>query len=676
MGVGEITMTNRTRQWFKILCAFVWTVLAAGSFVKHFPVVHAVEIALNGTMLAILSLFFIAFGRRVLRHFHFSFASFTEECCFAFGVGTGVIILLVIALAAIQLLYEMLIVALILLLFALVYQDARYICVTWYERCITFYRKKTSFEEMIFLVLIGVAGVATFLAAATPPFFYDALAYHVALPSKYLLRHGFHDLPHFHPAGYPANISMLFVVTLSFAGGMLTKLLSWSFAPLTALAVYAFAKSRWNSRIALSSAAILLLAPVTLITSTLTTIDLAVMFYSFLCFAALFAWFEQARKEWFGLAVIFCSLAAGAKYTALVTTFAPAVLMLFIHTYFVKRRSFLSAVRNVVIFTSLIGIGMSPWFIKNMVYTGNPLYPLFHASFEQAAPIAEYQQIFLQEGQRLEQGIAFLVRWLQSPWSVTMSVSGAAGKSGVLFLLCLPGILWMSKGNAFMRNSVIMAGSSFGLWFLLLPRMLRFVLPVFPLLSLASAYALWQLSSSILTKRLIFGGATVILLYQFMLFGVEQATILHPFGYLFGNQPTTTFLLQHGINYYPVIEYINAETPIDAKILFVGELRGYYCQRDYIIHHVIENEHDALRQLILESQNITDLMGRLRERGITHILINHSEMQRLAGSYLGQTTFFDFRAEKDQQIFQDVFSSRHLRLLTDQYNVSLYEIIY
>ena len=138
--------------------------------------------------------------------------------------------------------------------------------------------------------------------------------------AKYLLHHGFRYLPRHHFSNYPSNLNMLFIVGMSFSGGILAKLISWSFAPMTAVSVYAFVKSRWGSRMAISAATIMLLVPGVLILSILTSVDLGVMFYSFLSFFALFNWFGSRKRHWFILTGIFCGFAVGTKYTAIVST--------------------------------------------------------------------------------------------------------------------------------------------------------------------------------------------------------------------------------------------------------------------------------------------------------------------------------------------------------------------
>ena len=74
------------------------------------------------------------------------------------------------------------------------------------------------------------------------------------------------------------------------------------------------------------------------------------------------------------------------------------------------------------------------------------------------------------------------------------------------------------------------------------------------------------------------------------------------------------------------VEFINRELKPDARILFVGEARGFHCERDY----VAGSFYDLPPFLILlrESGTAADLRARLRREGLTHLLINKPEFSR------------------------------------------------
>jgi len=576
-------------------------------------------------------------------------------------------------------------------LFLVVYQDAKQICIQGYHALGGFSFRERPKAEIALLLLMGFAGIASFLAAATPPFFYDALVYHLAAPHKYLLRHGFHFIPHQHFSNFPMNLGMLFLVALSFSEGMLVQLFSWSYAPMLALAIYGFAKSRWGERMAIMSAAIMFLTPGPLIISTLTSVDCAVMFYAFLSVVALLSWFSSSKTWWFVCSAVFCSIAIGTKYQA-IAAFCGIEMVMLVHDYFVEKHSLLTGIRNMVLFGLIVLCGMSPWLIKNIIYTGNPLYPFFHSLFSPESPrFTNYADLMSSVGNPIHSFFHTFLRshpfswrhWLdfagillKAPWTFTMTITGAAGKTGVLFLLGLPGLLLIQKMDRPVQYLLVFSGCAFGFWMFLLPWVQRYGFAMLPALSIVTAYILWRIPATPRASKLLLTGLNVLLLYHLMLFLVEEIRILQPFMYLFGNVSKEEFLLEHGVNYYPVLQY---EIPSNAKILFVGESRGYYCQRDYLLYTAIEGVDDneiPLRKLIVESQNLQELLQRLQRLGITHILVNFSEMNRFARHYLKRDSYFGFQTQKDQAMLSALFSPQYARVLISQSQVTLYEILY
>jgi hypothetical protein len=145
---------------------------------------------------------------------------------------------------------------------------------------------------------------------------------------------------------------------------------------------------------------------------------------------------------------------------------------------------------------------------------------------------------------------------------------------------------------------------------------------------------------------------------------------------LFRNQTQEEFLLEHGVNYYSAMADVNLETPKDSKLLFVAELRGYYSQRNYLTNTDPHDDNEIiLQQLIIASQNIEELLQKLQRMEITHILVNASEMKRLA-KVLDRDTYFEFPTEKDQTMYRTLFSPQYLRPLVSKNLVTIYEILY
>lgn len=662
-----------------------WAIAVTVYFVGNFPFYNAVHVLSNGFMAAVLLLFFTALGTRLLRYTRYEFGSLIEQSCAAFGVGTGVMMLLVFLLAAIGALYKLAVVLLVMALFAVSYPDAKSLCIAIYNRLFTFsLDRKTSFEKLC-LLFIGCAGIVTFFAAATPPFFYDALEYHLAVPQNYLTAHGFQYLPHNYSSNFPANLGMIFLIAMSFSDGMLAQLLAWAFTPLTALAVYAFARSRWGAKIAVTAAMILFFVPGILTASILTTIDPAVMFYSFLSFSAMLAWFASRQPRWIALSAIFCSLAVGTKYTALATTFLAMAVFFFLRECVFAKQSLVATVKIMTFWGCIVLAGMSPWILKNAIYTGNPVYPFFNSLFQaQGTEIMGYSEYLKRANSLFENGspadswLQYAIGYLKTPWMTTMRNNGAAGHAGMLFLIGLPALILLKKWDASLRYLLAIAGCAFGIWVFFLPGTLRYVFQMFPPLSLVMAYLLWNLPVAARVRTGMLTGVLLMSVYHFMIFFGEMQ-VLQPLNYLLANFTEEQYLLKHGVNYYPVAQYINRETPLDAKILFVGESRGYYCERNYELYTVLNSGFDdrenTLRRLIVESQTAAEVAQKLRASGLTHLLLNLPEMDRFAKTFMtDRTSFFEFETEAQQQIFTALFAPQYLKPLISREGVELYEI--
>jgi len=683
-------MFNKYKNQIKIFLILVWCTISIIYFYRHFPIIHLFEVNLNLLALFILILFFSALGRYILKHFRFEWNSFVEEFCFSFGAGSGTFILLIIALAYMELLFEIIIISLFLILFILIYKEAKYLVIKGYNEFSKFLPSKKTFDERVFISFTFIATTLTLLAALTPPFFYDALSYHLAVPQKYLANHGFCSLPLNYFSNFPANLGMLFALGMSLSGGLLAKLLSWIYAPLTALAVYSFSKSFWGKHVGILSAAILISIPGVMILSTLTSIDLAVTFYSFMSLYSMLYWFKFSQKRWFIFSGIFCGIAIGTKYTAILVSFLTLEMILFIHLYFIKKKSFLNGLKHCFYFGSIVLICFSPWLIKNIIYTNNPLYPFPYSIFKTSSTeINDYSQVMRRIGNPIHQwfysfknnetslleGIKLV---LSSPWKITMTMNGAAGKTGIIFLLGLPFLFLLRKVPLLIRYLLFFSASVFIGWVLLLPWMLRFAFPMFPALSIILAYTFVELLESYSFKKWITTGISIALTYNLFLFFSEMVSVLRPFPYLFANQSKEEFLVSHGVNYFPVIEWVNNTIPENSKILFIGELRGYYCKRDYILHvgiDGIDEEKLILRNFIKESNSTNEILQRLKNSDITHILINFSEMSRLAKKSLSLKSYFDFSEKEKNELAQKFFSD-HLHPLASKHNVILYEVNY
>jgi hypothetical protein len=316
------------------------------------------------------------------------------------------------------------------------------------------------------------------------------------------------------------------------------------------------------------------------------------------------------------------------------------------------------------------------------------VYPLFQSLFKtHAADYSNYDDflatqtplelILRSQDERHFQADERLLAYLLSPWTTTMRTSRAAGKTGVVFLLCLPGMIWFARNDRRILSLLAFAAGSFALWIVFFPGdALRYIFAIFPPLSLVATYFLQSISCSRQIRVCVAGGLILIQGYHFLLF-FQEMRMLNPLAYLLNNQSQEEFLTQHGVNYFPVVEYINEETPPDAKILFVPEIRGYYCERDRVIatNAPYDREEILLRRFIQESHAVEEVLRKLHDLGITHILLNLAEMRRFLGKDSPEDLFFAFETEKDRRLLRNLLSPRYVHLLMNQHEVMLFELL-
>jgi len=147
-----------------------------------------------------------------------------------------------------------------------------------------------------------------------------------------------------------------------------------------------------------------------------------------------------------------------------------------------------------------------------------------------------------------------------------------------------------------------------------------------------------------------------------------------PWGVVLGRESREEYLYRDSIGrnlmpyYYPVVKYINENLPLDAKVLFIGEARGYYCERNFVTV-LAEDSHTIVIRLVRFCKDTDELLEKLRNLGITHVLYNRREAYRLRGYKI-----FDWQGD-DFPIFHK-FWWNNLKLICAEKDVYLFEVRY
>ena len=293
----------------------------------------------------------------------------------------------------------------------------------------------------------------------------------------------------------------------------------------------------------------------------------------------------------------------------------------------------------------MLGVALavwSPWLLKNLLLTGNPIYPFFFSGIYWDDWRAWWYD-------RPGTGLLYTAPWklLTAPWDATIwGVEGTAGYSATispLFLALLPFLLliwqrleaaqrrWLGAAMAF---CTVLYG--FWLWGVARTGLLfqtRLLFPAFGLLALMVSAAVEGLRAlprhpidlGWLARAVVVGVLVLTLVGTFLSTAQGQ-----PLGVLLGFENREEFLTRRLGWYYATVEYINQELPRDAVVLFLWEPRSYHC--------TVECRPDALLDRWLHTTHLyghdaETIADTWRVEGVTHVLFYQLgyEMIRDAG---------------------------------------------
>jgi len=279
-----------------------------------------------------------------------------------------------------------------------------------------------------------------FIWALAPPYAFDAAVYHLRQVQLYLAHRSIFVPVDSAYAGFPGLIQMLFTFTRALSGDSSPQLIHFTFLPLTILGAAKLGQRLWHLELVWPVAALLTTVPTILLVATWPYVDVALMFYTLLFFCALTLWLQETRWRWLVLAAVFCGLAMATKYTALWHPLAGAVLVMLR----LRRATWRVSLLQLACLGGLAAVVAAPWYLRNWLLMGNPLYPYIWGGVTWDAGRTAWWD-------RVGSGLATQPwRLLAAPWEMTIfGIEGKAGYQatlGPLLLALLPGLLCLWRG--------------------------------------------------------------------------------------------------------------------------------------------------------------------------------------------------------------------------------------
>ena len=489
--------------------------------------------------------------------------------------------------------------------------------------------------------LLLACGLAVPLAVALamalcPPFAKDALVYHLAVP-KLLLQHGgFYFVPGNIYANFPMGVEMLFVPGMAFGLEQFPALVHLTFFVMAVLTLRALCRRFVGPWAASLLALVFATTPMAFVEAGWPYVDLAVVYVAVATLLGLLALRNSPSGGLLAVVALVAGFGFAAKYTGGLVAIAGAGLV----WVWTKggRRSAITGARGALLFAAVSGLPMIGWLVKNIVLTGNPVYPFLFGIFGGRGWDAFHADSFslflshygwgrgLVSTLLLPLNLALRGSWSPPPLSPggdTPDFIGFDGVIGPFYLLLLvvyAVAVVRRRPSGSVTLGVFATWVGFGLFWVLSTQQARFLLPVLVLFLVSLATVLGRNDAPSLPRRIGAVCAAAVL----VLTGFGMATPIlakvRPLDYLTGKETRDEFLVR-GIHLFPLVREINENTPPDAKVLMVqvGN-RGYYVERAYYSDSVIEVKY--LDEQVRASTSAADLRDRLVADGFTHILLH------------------------------------------------------
>ena len=507
------------------------------------------------------------------------------------------------------------------------------------------YKKRISlvWKDLVFLAgeLTGsTAGIArwiplgaetgillAFLMGLTPPIEdFDALMYHLPLP-VWWLREGVLAALRSPTSWYPHLVEGIFVFPILFGVDTATHLIHLLWLVLTGLLVWLWARQAWSNKVAWDAIAILLSMPTLLWMAGWAYTDYALTFTGMAAVHAAWKWRGNGQQKWLVISGLMAGLAMGVKYTSFIIPLVVITLILLWGKDPSRR------FKGLLYFSVSAGLTASPWYIRNWIWMGNPVYPfIFGGKF--------WDPFLAQSFSGAGTGIGFdPVSLLLLPLTATLGTQDRNyfdGRFGPMFLILLPVAVWAAwqtrvdkkdeqRQASLAVNLLSLAGIA--VWILgvissehlfqnryLFPSLIPAAIPL-----AAGMNELTRLDGPRLRVGFIFrvmlAGVVILNLFNFGLFTILR----NPLAVVTGMNPREQYLRNQQPGYAAAVELAN-QIPPDSMLYILFEPRCYGINARVEPDVINANFPHDLRLYGTPEK----IIAAWQDRGYTHVLIRNS----------------------------------------------------
>jgi hypothetical protein len=450
-----------------------------------------------------------------------------------------------------------------------------------------------------------------------PEIWTDSLVYHLGFLSNWMSRHGITDMPTNSFITFPFAGELYFLNGVILKSSEVSKLLhAWVFLLIILLS------GGWALELAGLEAAWLAMGlvstfPMLVVNVWTTQVEGLLAFYTLLTlYVALRLWESETAQSsirWIVPSAIFCGMILSIKYTGLIILLAIGVGFLW--------QGIVSGWRKIPFFKmASIGIPLilavfGPWMIRNICWTGNPVYPCLNQWFGQRF----IPQFHANEMVRFSKDYPYsLGTWWKVPWNLTMPPISFFNFLGPCFLATLPPLLWVRPANSSLKILLkILAVYSLIAFFVI--QIPRFHIPLFVGLCVVLACGWQPLQQGLGGKALALFGVISALLSPPFLCGISS----HYFscGGIWEGRETRPEYLDRMVSAenFKWASWIRTNTKVDAQVLLTIDARGYYMERPFYSKMVFDRY--PFHEFVRRYANPQGIAKRLKQWGVDYVVI-------------------------------------------------------
>jgi len=528
------------------------------------------EMTVAGTLLIIAVAFIL--GRSATELLRLRFDSFSEETACSVAAGLGVVALVVFLVGISRVLFPWVLGATIGLLVV-----TGIIILHRADRQVNRLRDISRSHLLVAFVSVLIL-VPLFALPLYPPTASDSITYHLAIAQRYLQTGSVQPTPQYRYAVFPQLVEMLFTAALMMGSDILAQCISLIFLLVTALAVAAFlrhigqrAASYWGAALVFSNSVLLVLAGV-------AYTDMALMAFVAVAVLSFERWCEDKNDPWLVFSGVMAGCAAGTKYSALFFPLALGCVLIAVSRHQRSVRPLLTFIISCIIIAL-------PWYLYNAYHTGNPVWPFFSSLFGHA-----YWNDADVQGQTADllasYGTGTSMRaLLMLPWNLFTHAEyfHSDGELSISLLIGIPFAIYEIAQKAYARRIAVVVLSFVLFWFYT-SQILRYLIPVLPLVCVLAAAGMGRLFGHFFpssTPARLFAVAIVaaLLLLPGWRFALHTVTSM-------GRPPVSPgerdAFLEKRLPSYGAVRYLNSVAGSSYTLYSYGDARmAYYAEGEF-----------------------------------------------------------------------------------------------